>query len=554
MTEENQEPTQQEQIRDAEIRAKRRFSIIWIVPLVAVITGGWLLYKAWSETGPTITITFDTAEGLEAEKTKIKYKDVVVGHVTTVVLSQDIQSVVVTAQLEKGSEDYLTENTRFWVVRARMAAGEVSGLSTLFSGAYIGIEPSQQGASQRQFRGLSKPPRVTANMPGRHFTVTSIDRASLDIGSPVYYRQIRVGQVVDYHFTDDRENVDIKIFIHAPYHENVQKNTRFWNAGGVDVKLNADGIMIDTQSLVSIMLGGLAFDVPHFLQPGGEAPDGSRFPLYRDRQSIEERVYTVKEYYIMYFDQNIRGLSSGAPVEFRGIKLGEVVDVKMEFNLAEVSIRTAVLVMIEPERISTVIGKDGSRLTREQKAEEISKGDEKLTEILIEKGLRAKVELGSLVTGKKYIELDFHPQAPPQEIVYGGEYPVFPTIPAPLEEVTKSISHIVKNIEKIRFDQIGEELQQTVHAARKTLNQTEMMFSKVNEKTIPSVNQSVMQLNETLIEIERVFGSDSAFSYNSKKVLDELTAAVRALRELMESLERDPQSLLLGKKDKGDKE
>jgi paraquat-inducible protein B len=391
-------------------------------------------------------------------------------------------------------------------------------------------------------------------MLGRHFTLTSVDRASLDVGSPVYYRQIRVGKVVDYSFSEDRESVNIKIFIHAPHHENVRKNTRFWNAGGVDVKLDADGITVGTQSLTSILLGGLAFDVPHFLPPGDDAPDGSQFVLYRDRRSIEERIYTEREYYLMYFDQKIRGLSAGAPVEFRGIKLGEVVDVKLEFDLSDVSIRTPVLVMIEPERIDTVIGKDGSRLTAEQKAAEVSKKDVKLTEILIEKGLRATVALGSLVTGMKYVELDFHPDAPPQQIAYGGDYPVFPTNPAPLEETTKSISQILKDIKKIRFEQIGDELHQTVQAARKTLEQTELMFSKVNEKTVPSIDDAIKQLNETMVDIEHVFGSDSALSYDLNKVLDELAVTIRAWRELTESVERDPQSLLFGRKDKGDQE
>jgi paraquat-inducible protein B len=455
MTDEKQENIVPEEVPEAEIRKKRRFSIIWLVPLVALVIGGWLLFKAWSEMGPTITIAFETAEGLEAGKTKIKFKDVEVGRVEEIELTDDLSGVVVTANLAKGAETYLTDKTRFWVVRARVGAGEVSGLSTLFSGAYIGIEPSRKGEPLRHFQGLSTPPVVTMNMPGRHFTIVSEDLASLDMGSPVYYRQIKVGQVVGYDFDETGNHVNIKIFINAPHHKQVRKNTRFWNAGGVDVRLSAEGLKVDTQSLTAIMLGGLAFALPKYVKPEGPAPENFTFSLFEDRDSIEEKTYTLKRYYLMYFDQTVRGLVVGSPVEFRGIKVGEVVDISLELDVSNLDIRIPVLVMIEPERVAPMMTNGNLPL---EAASIVQEMDEKRTliNVLVERGLRAQLKLGSIVTGKMLIDLDFHPNAPQATIEHGGRYPEFPTVPAPMEEITGSITRVLQKIEEVPFDEIGE--------------------------------------------------------------------------------------------------
>ncbi|MEA1945977.1 MAG: MlaD family protein, partial [Thermodesulfobacteriota bacterium] len=263
----------------AVVKPKKSISIVWIVPLVALLIGGWLLYKAVTEKGPTITITFESAEGLEVGKTKIKFKDVEVGQVEDIQLSPDLSQVMVTAQLTRDVKDYLSENTRFWVVRARVGGGAVSGLGTLFSGAYIGMDPGKPGKTARSFKGLDTQPIVTTDLPGRHFVLKSERLGSLNVGKPVYFRQIRVGQVVAYEMEKDGQAVDIKIFIYAPHHERVHKNTRFWNAGGLDVSVDAGGIKVNTESFVAIMIGGIAFENPKDLEPGPAAKEGEIFRL-----------------------------------------------------------------------------------------------------------------------------------------------------------------------------------------------------------------------------------------------------------------------------------
>ncbi len=249
----NAENTHEPDLSDlpqAVVQSKKQISIVWLIPIVAILIGGWLAYKGLSEKGPMVTITFESAEGLEAGKTQVKYKDVNIGEVASIRFSEDLSRVLVTAELVKEATPFLTENTQFWVVRPRVTASGVSGLGTLFSGAYIGMDPGKEGNSARRFEGLEIPPVVTTGMPGRNFLLQANSLGSLDFGAPVYYRQIQVGQVIGYQLDASGRSLSIKIFVNAPHDKLVRNNTRFWNASGLDLKLDADGIKLNTQSLV----------------------------------------------------------------------------------------------------------------------------------------------------------------------------------------------------------------------------------------------------------------------------------------------------------------
>ena len=541
-----------EQAPQAQIRTKRSFSIVWVVPIVALLIGGWLAYKAWSEKGPEIKITFASADGLEANKTKIKYKDVEVGTVTNIELKKDLSGVIVTAEMTRDADRYMNDKTLFWVVRARVAAGEVSGLGTLFSGAYIGINPSTEGKPARQFTGLEKPPVVTAGMPGRHFVLTADTLGSLDVGSPVYYRGIKVGQVIAYDFDEKAEAVNIRVFINAPYHEKVMQDTRFWNASGIDVTLNTEGVKVDTQSLVSIMLGGVAFDLPEMFEANQQAEEDMVFTLYANHELTKEKTYTVKRYYMMYFNQNVRGLTAGAPVEIMGIKLGEVADVKLEMNQDNMSVRIAVLVMIEPERIDTIVEGQVAHAGKEIVLSEQEVRDNMRK--LVAKGLRAQLKPGNLLTGQLYVDLDFYKDAPPAESQTVNGYPVFPTIPAPLEQIVQRVSRILENFEKVPFEEIGKDLQATIVTLNETLTELKSISGSVNAETLPRVNTALNDLQKTLEAAEGTFeglratlGPDSALNYNAGVIMKELSATIRSIRSLMDYLEREPQSLIFGK-------
>jgi len=568
MSDGNSEMKHTESIPEAQIQTKRSFSIIWVVPIIALLIGGWLFIKAQATKGPTITITFQHADDLTAGKTKIKFKNVEVGEVTSINLNDDLSGVVVTAELNRDAEQYLTEKTRFWVVRARIGADSVSGLGTLFSGAYIGIDPSTEGKKQYNFEGLEVPPILTDGLPGGNFILKATSLSSLSLGSPIYYRGIKVGQVVAYHFDSKAESVLLNIFVKAPFHEKVFQNTHFWSASGIDFTVDANGFKVDTQSLVSIMTGGVEFGLSKGDRPEQVAEDGTVFSLYPNRDSSNDEVYTVKRYYLMYFDQSIRGLTPGAPVEIMGVKVGEVISTKLVYDQGAQKFLAPVLVAIEPERLSRM----GSLQVGVSKGEEVAqeKNKERVLPIQIEKfvakGFRAQLKTGNLVTGQLYIDLDYFPNAKAAEVTMAGTYPIFPTIPSPLEKIGQRVDNILKMIEElplaeigqninallqkintIPIAEIGDDMSSSLNSLTQTLEELKTLSGDINQETMPKVNELLGKLDDTVDGINTLLGPDSSLNYNVRAITDELSLSIRSMRSLLEYLERDPQALIFGK-------
>ncbi|MCK5417256.1 MAG: MCE family protein [Desulfobacterales bacterium] len=553
MSEQNNNEPELQDLPAAVVQKKRQLSIVWVVPIVAILIGGWLACKGLSEKGPTVTISFESAEGLEAGKTKVKYKDVELGQVETIRFNADLSRVLVTAELVKEATPYLTENTRFWVVRPRVTASGVSGLGTLFSGAYIGMDPGKGGEPERRFKGLEIPPVVTTGMPGRDFLLKATTLGSLDVGAPVYYKQINVGQVIGYDLDKEGRSLTIKVFINAPHHELVRKNTRFWNASGFDLKLDAAGLKLNTESLVTIMMGGIAFDTPTSLEAGGPAKEGQVFRLYEARESIFERTYTEKVHYILHFNESIRGLTVSAPVEFRGIKIGQVVDIKSEFDMEKTSPRITVLIETEPQRWKVA----GTALSRT--ADDAKKNISKL----VAKGLRAQLKTGSLLTGQLFVDIDFHPDAPTAEVIYGEKFPELPTIPAPLQIITARVNNLLSKIETVPIKQIGKDLGDTlqnvkrlseskelleaVQALKKTLQQTRQLVQNLDSNVAPAISSTLDQAQKTLVSVEGTLGQDSPLQHEMRRALKELAEAARSIRILTDYLERHPEALIYGK-------
>lgn len=533
---------------------RRRFSLVWLVPVAAALIGGWLVVKALTEKGPQIAITFKSAEGLEAGKTKVKFKDVEIGLVEEIRIAEDASHVVVTAQLVKATERFISEHTRFWVVRARVSASAVYGLGTVFSGAYIDVDPGPSGRAVYRFTGLEEPPIVTTGRPGRHFVLESDRRGSLEVGSPVYYRQIRAGEVVAYHLSEDGAKIVSKIFVNAPYHQFVRTSTRFWSASGVDLKLDATGVTLNTESLVSILVGGIAFDrFPDGAEPEEEAAENAVFKLHPNRYAAREKVYSQKNYFVLLFEESVRGLSPGAPVEFRGIPIGQVVDIKPELDLKANKVKIPVIAAAEPERISFT-GKLPEGVTREA-----------LTGYLVERGLRAQLRTGNLLTGQNYIALDFFPNAKPAAIVDGGKYgyPEFPTTPSQLGEIGTKLNQFVAKLDKIPIDQIGQDLGATIQGARRIANSPEIadalkslngavkelqqLVLELRTRTAPELDATLRQAQASLAAAGDMLEAGSPVQARLREALEELASAARAVRALADALERQPQSLLTGK-------
>src|SRR3954462_13907346 len=314
-------------------RRRRRFSVVWLVPLVAAAIAAWLAVTTLREKGPTVTIAFKTAEGLEAGKTKVRYKDIEVGTVQDLRLSDDLKGVVAVAELRKQVEPFVTEGTRWWVVRPRVGASGVSGLGTLISGAYIGLDPGQ-GKPALSFTGLEEPPPMTSDVPGRRFALHADGLGSVDQGSPVYYRGLRVGQVLSRTLDDARRSFTCEVFVDAPHDRLVRDASRFWNASGIDVSVSSGGVEVATESLQSILAGGVAFDTPGIEAPGEEATAGHAFRLYESRRKVDEPVITERVPFLARFSGSVGGLHAGSPVQFNGIPVGVVTDVRLEWDTA----------------------------------------------------------------------------------------------------------------------------------------------------------------------------------------------------------------------------
>ena len=533
-----------------------RFTIIWLIPLIAAIIGAGLVIKTFRETGPTITIVFKSAEGLVAGKTEIKYKDVSVGKVQAIQLSEDLSQVMVTAEMRPEVANHLTRNAQFWVVRARVAVGEVTGINTLFSGAYIGMVPGDGGKTMHRFEGLENPPAVPRDLPGRQFHLRAEKLGSLDIGSPVYYRQVKVGRVTKVNMAEDGTAVLLEIFVESPFDEQVRRTTRFYNASGLNMTIGADGVRIDTPSLASLLVGGISFFGSGDTRSAPPVTAGQVFTLYDNRESANAAAYSYREYYLLYFDETVRGLSAGAPVDFHGIKIGQVVSIRLLFDQDRLNFRIPVLIAIEPDRFE---------FTGETAIPEY-----KVMEELVQKGLRAQQRTGNLLTGQSYISMSIYPDAEPRKIINDDIYPVLPTIPNTVGEITATVKRLLE-----RFQQLP--LEETLADIREAARQVKAMTgSKTLESAIDNIDKSFAEFRrvttglnnntlsklddvlekardalakgeETLSAASAVIAEGSPAVYNLNLLLLQLQDAARAVEALADYLERHPDAIVFGK-------
>lgn len=516
----------------------RRIQLVWIIPLIAALIGIWLAAKAIMERGPTITITFATAEGLEAGKTRIRYREVDVGFVKEVALTEDSRRVVVTAQLVKQAEPFVVSDSRFWVVRPNFSGGQVSGFGTLLSGAYIGLDAGKSGQSARDFTGLEIPPIITAGLSGKQFSLQADNLGSLDIGSPIYFRRLKVGQVVAYGLTPDGSGVDLKIFIHAPYDQQVHPGTRFWNASGIDIALDATGLKVQTQSATSLLSGGLAFETPPGNHETSPAPADSSFTLHRDRSSALKAPDGEMQVYSLLFKDSLRGLSVGAPVDFRGVVVGEVLSMGVEYDPKREWFDFPVFISFYPERIAVRHAK-GDATNPQQDVRKITQG---MLKAMVERGLRAQLRTGNLLTGQLFIALDFFKDAPKLALDTRTNPPTIPTLNMPIQDLQASITHILKGLEKVPYGEIGGDL-------RNTLQSVDQLARRLDGEVAPETRATLAELRKTLQNTEKILAADSPVIHEVREAAREIARAAHSLRSLADTLDRQPESLLKGKRE-----
>ncbi|TDG08144.1 MCE family protein [Paraburkholderia guartelaensis] len=517
------------------VRGSRwRMQIVWLVPIVAVLIGGWLAAKAIIEEGPTITISFKTGDGLEAGKTKIKYKDVDIGVVKAVTLSPDHKRVIATGELVKDAASMLVDNTRFWVVRPRISGGTVSGLSTLLSGSYVGMDEGNSSKMRHDFVGLEVPPVIPSDIPGREFVLHSGNMGSLDVGSPVFFRRLQVGQIASYEMDPNGKGVTLRVFVNAPYDRFVRSDTRFWHASGLDVSLSPDGVQINTQSVVSMLIGGVAFETPDDDDSGSpEADANSKFELYAthaDSMKVHDRI--VDTYVVTFYD-SVRGLTVGAPVDFRGVVIGEVTRIYTRFDPVKKQFSIPVEINLYPERFT-------SRFEKGQPSGRLTSQPRQLAEFLVASGFRFQLRSGNPLTGQLYVAFDVFPDAAKAKIDWSRTPPEMPTVPRTLQSLQDSLTRLLAKLNGIPFEAIGANAQRTLKSANDVM-------AKLGTDVVPQAHDTLSAAQSTLNSATDALQPDSQLQQNTSDAMRELARTAASVRMLTDYLERHPEAVVQGK-------
>jgi paraquat-inducible protein B len=527
-----------------------RISVVWIIPILAAVVALGIAIQRIRNAGPTIYIVVKVASGLEAGKTFIKYKDVTIGQVTKVELSDDYTQVLITAEIAKHAAGLIVEDAKFWVVQPTVSLSGVSGLSTLLSGQYIGFQAGNSQKPGRHFTALSTPPVVT-DQPGLRLKLTAKTLGSIGNGAPIYYRSLSVGEVEAYSLAPDGKSIEATIFINAPYDKYVTSGTRFWNASGIDASVGANGIEIRTESIISVLVGGLAFDVPDFQPPGEPVTAGAQFSLYASRLSAMTQPDAVEKHFVLYFNESLRGLSVGAPVTLFGLTVGRVAEVGLTYDAKTLTLRPRVLITYYPERMSANLSaKDRAAAGGDPSTLSADARTRMLRHLVEDKGLRAQLETGSLITGELYVALEYVPNAPKPNIDWSRDPLELPVASGGLASIEAKLNSILTKIDNMPLGAIGSNVNNAVATLNQTLKDANALISRVDAQWVPEGTKTIEALHRTLADADRSFvGKDAPTSQDLHDMLQELTDTARAVRVFVQYLQQHPSALIRGKKE-----
>ena len=516
-------------------RPKRNLAWVWLIPIIALLVGLSIVWRGIAQQGPKITISFQSATGIETGKTQIRYRDVVIGLVKGVRLNGMQDGVIVEAELTKDGAMFAKEGSRFWVVRPRVGLGGVSGLTTLLSGSYIETDfdaTSTDRASEKHFVGLEQPPPIASDRPGRQFVLRASNLGSLGPGAPIYYRRIQVGLVTGFNLDQAGKYVDLNIFVDAPYDKFVGGNSRFWNESGVDLTIGANGMQLQTESLISLIAGGVSFS--SFGKPVPLADSTVPFKLFDSRRAAEQVPEGVAVPIRMRFDQTVRGLKVGAAVAFHGVDIGVVDSVALDFDLATRRFFTNVDATLYPERLGAVyVEMSLANRTQEELAESLKE--------LTNKGLRAQLRTANILTGQLYITLADFPDAPkvPEE---SNALPlVIPTIISDdLDKLQAQLTSIVGKIDKIPFEKIAIELDEMMKEFRR-------LSMNIDKSVTPKLSSSLTEIEKAVKNLNALIAPGSAMTTSTESMLEDLRKSLKSLRSLTDSLQANPDSVIRGR-------
>ncbi|WP_428484867.1 intermembrane transport protein PqiB [Rhodopila sp.] len=547
------------------IDRKRRISLIWAIPVVTLCIGVWLAWQTISERGPLITITFETAEGLAADQSHVRHKDVDMGVVRKVALTPDGKRVQVTVRMNKEANPLLTDKTDFWVVRPRFFAGSISGLQTLISGSYIDMLPAAPGGEpKRDFVGLENPPVLQSDVPGRTFLLQANRIGSISLGSPVMYRDLDVGEVLGWDIGEMARSIVIHVFVREPFDKYVHDGSLFWNASGANIHLGANGLQLQVESLRAIVLGGIAFQTPDEQTPTAESQPDYAFTLFQTKEAAEDSTFKRSVTAVANLTTSVAGLGEGSPVTLHGIKIGEVTSVSLVYDRSTDTVISPVHFTMEPERVESLELPTGGSL------------DAKMRE-LVQRGLRVELQTSSFLTGQKELAIDLFPHAGPANLEkQDGSY-VIPVLGGGSDDVMTAATNLMNRVNGIPFEAIGQNLSQTlagtsalvndkqlaetVSTLQSTLASTQTLVNSLNKGMTPmlqrlpaistSLEDSVKRTDKLIGSVETGYGGDSRFSRDIGQMLMQLSDAARSIRVLADLLSRHPEALIRGRTDQG---
>lgn len=530
-------------IPDAHPAEPRQYrpALVWLIPVIAAFLGGWIALQNWLSQGPTITVAFRTADGIEPGKTLIRYKNVNVGNVGSIRFAKD-GGVLISVSLTHDAAQFLRKDSQFWVVRPRVSTAGISGLSTLFSGAYISFNTGRSDQTAREFRGLETPPVDVENRPGREYILHARDAGSLQVGSPVLFHRVKAGEVIAYQIDPEGSTITVRIFIDSPYERFVTPAVRFWNASGIDLTLDAAGLKLQTQSTVAVLEGGLAFETPPDSAPAPPAPAQAQFELFSDRASAMRHPYTQIQHYRVYFKESLRGLSPGAPVDLHGIHVGEVSGFGLEYDQDDGIFRFPVDVDIYTEMLREHYVAGATRADDTTKV-----GQREIVNRLVAAGMRARLKSGNLVTGQLYIDLDFVPHAPRTSINWNSPRPQMPSVDGGLNALADKLADIASKLDQVPVDQISAQLVQTLQEFRTTLRSTSTLVGHLNDDVTPEITATLGNARQALKAAESTLSDASPLQSDLRDTLRQLSRSAQSLADLSDYLEQHPESLIRGK-------
>ncbi|MDV6316886.1 intermembrane transport protein PqiB [Idiomarina sp. HP20-50] len=523
------------------IRRASSISAVWIVPLLALIVALWMIWQDTRGTGPTITVAVADAEGIDPGKTQVKVRNVDVGQVTAVRLSEDFSLAVVEIAMNDGTARMLNTDTRVWVVKPRIGRQGVSGLSTLLSGAYIRLQPGGSEESQSHFEALEQPPVTPQETPGYRLTLTSEGQTAVAVGDAVQYQGFTVGQVEKSEFLVDKRQTRYQIFVKAPYDELLTKNTRFWLQRGVSIQWSSQGLDLALGSLESLLGASVTFGVPEG-QPRGEELEGEeKFVLFQSLEEARQQGYTYGIDYVVLLDESVSGLDKGAPVQFKGVRVGTVTEVPLrwfpdESDEAPLK-RIPILIRFEPERLRGLVADV-----------EIESWRKRLPE-LFEQGLRANIRASNLLTNTLFVDVRFYPNADKAktEERFAG-YPVMPSMASDFARLEEKLTALMDKFNQLPLEQGLNDFSTAMKSVDSTAQKLENVSDSLSEiLQQPQMRQLPELLKKNLIQLEKLTGSLSEGSPTRQQLnqtLAEIEQLSRQLQPVIKLLQEQPNSLI----------